>query len=116
MLGALFALASRLHLVSPMTQDSPFAIPENASTQPETADGPEIRSVMDSIRRHLCSVEQVIEGLPHEVQAEISARLIAVECRLERLSENIGTLAQLTASSTVENAPALSAARPQPRS
>jgi hypothetical protein len=101
-----------------MKPDSPFATSENARSgmQTETAEGADIRSVMDSIRRHLCSVEQVIDGLPQEVHAEISARLIAVECRLERLSEDIGTLAQLTGSSGVDNAPLLSAARPQPRS
>jgi hypothetical protein len=101
-----------------MKPDSPFATSENARSgmQTETAEGADIRSVMDSIRRHLCSVEQVIDGLPQEVHAEISARLIAVECRLDRLSENIVTLAQLTASPDVDNAPALSAARPLPRS
>jgi hypothetical protein len=116
--ATLLALASRMHLVNPMTPYTPFATPESArlSTQTETTDGPDIRSVMDSIRRHLCLVEQVVNGLPHEVRAEISARLTTVECRLDRLSKNIGTLVQLTASSGVETAPALVPARPQPRS
>lgn len=85
-------LASCLQQVSTMTPGSRVRIDPF-----DSADVTDIRAVIGSNRQHIASVEQVIDQVPREVREQVRARLSVVECRLERLTENISTLAHLAA-------------------
>lgn len=103
------AVALRLHRVTSMAPNSEVRVcsaslgselaPLNAtrsSTRPSSPHRADIRAVLHSIREHLASVENAIDDLPCEVQAQASVRLNVLEGRLARLSDTIGTLAHLS--------------------